>query len=255
MAGFARSRYALKLGVRKLGAMCGVGVLVLLVGVGDAAGSVPTGIIVRTAKVSYEPSAAAPQRVLIEGVFALIKDPKTNTYAYPLAGSMYFECPAGKEKTCKLEWADIAKISGAKMCSMFGAVDKPTGKVWASGVKPTAADPYPIAMGVLNTPHALGICAKLVAPPAPDAGVADAAAVADSGSPGADAAPLADAAPAADAGAAVDTSVVRKDSGAVGGEGGDDGCSLAGSRGLGAPALLPLLLLGLALACRGRGGR
>jgi MYXO-CTERM domain-containing protein len=225
-----------------------------------AEASVPTGIIVRVAKVSYEPSATQPKRVLIEGVFALIKDPKTNTYSYPLVGSMYFECPTGQGKTCKMEWADIAKIAGAKTCSMFGAVDKPTGKVWAPGTKPTQADPYPIAIGVLNTPFALGICPKLIAPPAGDAGPLkdSGSGKPDSGSSKPDSGSKPDVgAPAADSAvtqpdlsAPADSAAPSKDSGSVTPSGDDDGgCAVAGGDG---GASLGLFLLGLALALRRR---
>lgn len=232
-----------------------------------ARASTPTGIIVRPSAVKVDTTTANP-RVVIEGVFALIADPKTASYTFPLVGTMYFECPAGQASLCQLEWKDITTAATNKalplLCSMFGAVDQKMGTVRPVGAPLGTPDPYPIAQGVLNTPSALGICPQLVAPPTPDAGVKPDSSAPDAGVVADAAAPTPDASAGADLGAGVDAAKPAADLAA----GADasatsptdrGGCAVAPSgarRGSeGALALVLLLGLGLGLVTRRRPSR
>ncbi len=148
-----------------------------------ALASDPFGTYARVDKVTYSPDKANATIVQIDGVFALSKG--GSTYAPPAPGYMYFQCKAGDEAMCRLQWADIESVIGTKSCAGFGQLSVPPGTVRAKGTTPASPDTYELGTGVQKTPFALGVCDGLQnykeIPPA-DAGV-DAAApvVPDSG--------------------------------------------------------------------------
>ncbi|MCC6750611.1 MAG: hypothetical protein IT371_23320 [Deltaproteobacteria bacterium] len=175
-----------------------IGLLLLAVPAGARASS-PTAVIALATAVSYEPSRATATRVIVTGRFALVKTPAVAPYQWSAgqAGYLYLSCPTGKEALCRQEWKDLEQAVAKGDCAMFGDVSSsvlPT--VRATGTPPSAPDPYPINMGLLVTPFALGECPKLKAMAGGDGGL-----------------------PRMDGGAARD-GAVRSDGAAVKGDGG-----------------------------------
>ena len=42
-------------------------------------------------------------------------------YTEPKCGKMYFECPAGEEGLCRMQWQDVRNAVGKGYCAGFGA--------------------------------------------------------------------------------------------------------------------------------------
>lgn len=111
--------------------------------------SFPVGVWVKVSKITYEPDQANATAVRVEGAFMIYGG---SGYSTPAKGSVYYACPAGQEKVCQMEWADLAANASQPMdtCKGFGAQDKPTGTFYPEGSSPGAPDTYPIAMGVVG---------------------------------------------------------------------------------------------------------
>lgn len=120
-----------------------------------ALASYPAGVWVRVESVAFEPSEANATRIQIRGA-AMLFDNSTNGpyfgYTAPALGYLYYECPAGKEATCALEWQDVKNNIGTPIETCIGLGDQsiPTGSLRDGGTTPSKPDGYPISMGVLS---------------------------------------------------------------------------------------------------------
>ncbi|MBI3205409.1 MAG: hypothetical protein HYZ29_27970 [Myxococcales bacterium] len=129
--------------------------LSLALAANEARASYPAGVWVKVKKVVFEPDATNPTKIQIHGA-AMLYDKSTGTsytgYTEPAFGFLYYSCPAGKEKTCVSEWADVEKNIKATddVCVGLGDQSLPTGTLRAPNATPTKPDEYPIAMGVLT---------------------------------------------------------------------------------------------------------
>src|SRR5262245_57442537 len=84
---------------------------------GTARASDPMGVYGVATHVTIQKTD--PPSLIISGAFAPV-DTQTGVYVSK-AGYMYYACPAGQEKTCAIEWADMQKLSGGGVCFGFGA--------------------------------------------------------------------------------------------------------------------------------------
>jgi hypothetical protein len=135
----------------------GLGLGLALLGLASTAHATgPAGIWGTVSQVVYEPNAQTPTRVQIHGCFLFSSaTPSTcqggqgaYNYSCPESGYMYFECPAGDEALCKLQWSEIEASIGQAWCAGWGQFDQPKGTVRASSEPPANPDPYPLGMGV-----------------------------------------------------------------------------------------------------------
>lgn len=130
-------------------------IMVLLLGALAAApqvaqASMPMGVWATIDSVTYEPSAAAPERVRIVGVFVLSSS-YTEWNKNPTAGQLYYQCPKGKEATCKMEWQEIAKKVGSKTgCLGWSGEAAAKPKLYGCSDKPMTPDDYPIVQGTFG---------------------------------------------------------------------------------------------------------
>jgi hypothetical protein len=116
------------------------------------------GAYARPLKVVLEPDATAPVRVQIHGVIAVTNPAVYPGYAQATCGYTYYQCPAGKESLCRMEWADIQKAVDRGLCVGWGSrrdyaggsalLDN--GRVRPLSEAPRAPDPWIIGMGVPN---------------------------------------------------------------------------------------------------------
>lgn len=109
----------------------------------------PMGVYAVVQKVVLEPNETEPVRVQVWGAFA-VSDGKRDSDAYspPQVGYLYYSCPAGQERTCRNEWADLKTVAGKGIGVGFGGRYVETGRVRKASETPASPDPYPIKMGV-----------------------------------------------------------------------------------------------------------
>jgi hypothetical protein len=116
-----------------------------------------TGIYAIVEKVVPEPNTAEPLRIQVWGAFAFSTGQPGNDYQPPRRGYLYYSCPAGKEATCRREWADLRSVAGTGTAVGFGGRYTPTGRLRLSTEPVGNPDVYPIQMGVSKLgPNAAG---------------------------------------------------------------------------------------------------
>jgi hypothetical protein len=134
-----------------------LGIALFVLGLAPAAHATgPAGIWSEVSHVVYEPSAQAPTRIQIHGCFSFATSTPSAcqggqgayNYSCPASGYMYFECPAGDEALCKLQWSEIEASIGQPSCVGWGQFDQAKGSVRAITDPPSNPDPYPLGMGV-----------------------------------------------------------------------------------------------------------
>src|SRR5262245_24049298 len=128
-----------------------------------AQASSPMGVYARVDTVAYEPTKAEAVRAVVHGVFALHSGAAGFNYTAPQAGYMYFQCPAGNEAECRLQWQDLENAIGQNYCAGFGQQDQSFGTVRAEGTVPTSPDTYVLGMGVEPGVYVGGTCPLLLA--------------------------------------------------------------------------------------------
>jgi len=111
----------------------------------------PVGVYAIVDKVVFEPSETEPVRVQVWGAFSLADSRSNNDdYAAPVAGYVYYTCPAGKDATCRNEWKDLKSVAGTGVGVGFGGRFEPASRIRKAAEAPASPDPYPIRMGVLK---------------------------------------------------------------------------------------------------------
>ena len=126
-----------------------VGLTVLAVWTAAAAISASdrTAVYARIDKVVLEPTADAPQRVQIWGVFAMAKPNDVNDYLPPARGYLYLALAANPQAAQK-EWADLQSVAGTSQIVGFGSRWDLRARLRTSDEKPDKADPYALGIGV-----------------------------------------------------------------------------------------------------------
>ena len=106
---FSPSRFA---------AACIAGLSLFSVEAAPAWASQPSAIYTVPSRVDFYPDEANATSVAIHGAFFFYQ--ASGAYATPSCGYMYFACPAGSEKMCRMQWADIKASIGQPQCVGFG---------------------------------------------------------------------------------------------------------------------------------------
>jgi hypothetical protein len=225
---------------------------VLLLLARPAAASDPSSIYTVPSKVEILPDDVTGTSVVIHGAFFFLSAPMSFTYGQPRCGYMSFQCPAGKEAMCRLQWQDLRKSMGSSFCAGFGTLGAVSNA--ALHPEPFAAvkpDIWDLGMGISQGSYVDGKCGParslICALPAPDAGppAPDAAASPDASAP--DSAPPGPDLAVVDAPLAPDAPVLAADAAEVPQPAKPSGCAFGGTGGL-----VPLLIAFLALARRSR---
>jgi hypothetical protein len=126
-----------------------------LVLAGAARASDPTGIYAVIDRVVLEPSQD-PELAQVWGVFVFTKD-RGRSYTAPQRGYMYFKLTPGKADVCRIEWKDLAKLSGTGQAVAFGSSYRPGGTLRKTGTAPKDPEVYPLGVGLskLEADHPL----------------------------------------------------------------------------------------------------
>ncbi len=106
-----------------------------------------TAVYARVDKVVLEPTAEAPQRVQVWGLFAMAKPNDANDYLAPARGYLYFSLATNPQAAQK-EWADLQSVAGTNQIVGFGSRWDLKARVRTGDEKPDKADPYALGIGV-----------------------------------------------------------------------------------------------------------
>jgi hypothetical protein len=127
--------------------LVGLTALAISVAVAAMSASDRTAVYARIDKVVLEPTAEAPQRVQVWGVFAMAKPNDMNDYLPPARGYLYFALAANPQAAQK-EWADLQSVAGTNQIVGFGSRWELKARVRNADQKPDKADPYAMGIGV-----------------------------------------------------------------------------------------------------------
>jgi hypothetical protein len=137
----------------------------LSIGTAQASGYV--GVYALIDKVTMEPSADNPERILIYGVFSLRAGTDLGSFQAPQRGYLYYTLPSGTDRSLILrEWSDLKAAAGTRTVIAFGGtsfadyIPDPTGgplhtpppnrapRLRKTGDKPESPDPYVTGAGL-----------------------------------------------------------------------------------------------------------
>lgn len=198
-----------------------------------APASQPSAVYTVPRQLDFFPDEANATRVVIHGAFFFYQS--AGSYGAPGCGYMHYACPAGSEKMCRMQWADIKASIGQPQCVGFGPQSMvPKATLYSTGTPLGTPDTWDLGIGVTPGTYVGGQCAPAQAlkcltgdpPDMASSSTADMAKPADPPGPG---------------------------GGGPGGSGGGGACavtSLAG--GAGSSLWAGLALLGAAAALAGR---
>jgi hypothetical protein len=144
--------------------------LAAVAGVGIIQASGPIAVYAVVDKVTFEPSADKPERIIISGVFSAVgaaRNPdgswvvpsNANEYSKPQGGYLYFSLPDSNAELALREWADLKTVAGTRQVVGFGS-SWYAGKlrVRKADERPESPDPYRMGNGVIrinaDNPHA-----------------------------------------------------------------------------------------------------
>jgi hypothetical protein len=118
----------------------------------------PTAVYALIDKVTLEPNANHPQRIVIYGVFSTAEN-TGNAYSEPQRGYLCFTLPTQNSELALREWFDLKSVAGTRQVVAFGSGWMAKVRVRKSSAEATNdPDPYTLNFGVrkLNAdePHA-----------------------------------------------------------------------------------------------------
>jgi len=98
-------------------------------------------------RVVLEPSADAPERVQVWGVFSVAVRDDPNSYRPAARGYLYYKLPS-KPEAARREWNDLKQIAGSGQIVAFGNRWEGTPKVRSETERPDNPEVYAINTGV-----------------------------------------------------------------------------------------------------------
>jgi hypothetical protein len=135
--------------------------------IGRAQASGPVGVYALIDKVTMEPSAENPERILIYGVFSIRMGNDQGSFQAPQRGYLYYTLPSGANRGLILrEWSDLKAAAGTRTVIAFGGtsfgdfIADPNGgplhtpppyrapRLRKTGDKPGNPDPYETGAGL-----------------------------------------------------------------------------------------------------------
>ena len=139
-----------------------VGALASLAPLGVAHASAPTGVYVVPTRLDFSPDQATATRVVIHGAFFVMD--KGGTYGTPSCGVMTFQCAAGSEAMCRMQWNEIAGAIGQQFCEGFGTWNMvSSAKLYSEGAALGTPDTWDLGMGISPGSYVGGQCAPALA--------------------------------------------------------------------------------------------
>lgn len=127
--------------------LVGLTLVAVWVAVAAISASDRNAVYARIDKVVLEPTAEAPQRVQVWGVFAMAKPNDVNEYLPPSRGYLYLTLAANPQAAQK-EWADLQSVAGTPQIVSFGSRWELKARVRNADEKPASPDPYVASIGV-----------------------------------------------------------------------------------------------------------
>jgi len=132
---------------------------------GLATASDPFALYAVPTAVEMLPSDATATRVVIHGALLFLSMTrgagKEAAYTDPKCGKMYFECPAGEEMLCRMQWQDVSDAIGKGYCAGFGTMNMlSTATLSAEDAALTKPDRWEMGMGVAMASYLGGQCPK-----------------------------------------------------------------------------------------------
>lgn len=155
-----------------------------------AGASQPSAMYSVPRQLDFFPDEASATRVVIHGAFFFYQT--GGSYGAPSCGYMHFTCPAGSEKMCRMQWADIKASIGQAQCVGFGPQSMVTkATLYSEGTPLGTPDTWDLGIGVTPGTFVGGQCApaqalKCLTGSTPDmaGSIADMASPADPPGPG-----------------------------------------------------------------------
>lgn len=130
----------------------------LLGGLYSAHASSPVATYVVPSKLEFMPDEATATRVVIHGAFFFWQ--KDGTYNQPACGYMYFACPAGQEKMCRMQWTELNNAIGLPQCEGFGQqMMQSQATLRSEGTTPANPDTWDLGIGITPGSFVGGQCA------------------------------------------------------------------------------------------------
>jgi hypothetical protein len=103
-------------------------------------------------RVTFEPSAENPERVIIHGAFAVAVRNDNNYYEPVRRGYLYFTAAEPKALT-RNEWNDLKSLAGRRNVVAFSSRFGQSVRVREEGERPQAPDTYVTNTGVHTIPR------------------------------------------------------------------------------------------------------
>lgn len=123
-----------------------------------ALASQPSAVYTVPRQLDFFPDEANATRVVIHGAFFFYQS--GGSYGAPGCGYMHYACPAGSEKMCRMQWADIKASIGQAQCVGFGPQSMvPKATLYSEGTPLGTADAWDLGIGVTPGTYVGGQCA------------------------------------------------------------------------------------------------
>ena len=124
------------------------GALLTALAARPALASNAVGVYVAVSRVDMMPDATTATSVVIHGAFTLLR--ADGSYSSPQCGQMYFQCPAGSETMCRMQWQDVGRLGTMTgVCAGFGAMNMvSTATIRLEGSALAGPDTWDLGIGV-----------------------------------------------------------------------------------------------------------
>jgi hypothetical protein len=121
--------------------------ITMCLGVVNASG--PIAVYALVDKVTFEPAAGKPVRILISGVFLTAAE-RTDVYSSPQRGYLYFTVPPGNDELAQREWNDLKSIAGSRQVVGLGSSWFAKVRVRKPDEEAKSPDEYPMGNGLIK---------------------------------------------------------------------------------------------------------
>jgi hypothetical protein len=121
--------------------------ITLCLGVAYASG--PIAVYALVDKVTFEPSADNPARILVSGVFITAEE-RSDVYSTPQRGYLYLALPKGDTGLARREWEDLKSVAGTRQVVGFGSSWGTKVRVRKAGEDAKDPDDHPLGNGVIR---------------------------------------------------------------------------------------------------------
>jgi hypothetical protein len=107
----------------------------------------PVAVYARVDRVVLEPTADAPDRIQVWGVFSMAKPDDRNDYLAPARGYLYFKL-VDSQVAARKEWADLQRVAGTGQIVALGSRYTMEAQLRKASDRPANPDPYVVSIGL-----------------------------------------------------------------------------------------------------------